>query len=189
MRLNFRFLLLITLTALFFEFPAKTGCANTGVNHSQQQATAQALAAEWDGVWKGNLNWTTADGKKQEFGMELRVAPVAGTNAKTWKIIYTGQPERPYEISPVAGEPGHFVIDEKNGLFIDAYLSGNVLRSLFLVSDNFISTRFENQGDSILVELTTFNRNSPRQSKITNGDFEVSAYRFGSVQRGTLKRQ
>lgn len=189
MGLRFRLLLLIVLTAVFLEGSVKTGGAKTGTNYFESQATAQALPAEWDGVWKGTLTWITADGKKQEFGMELRVGPVAGGNAKTWKIMYTGQPERPYEISPVAGEPGHFVVDEKNGLFIDSYLTDNVLRSLFLVSDNFVSTRFENQADSILVELITFGKNSPRQSKVTSGDFEVSAYRFGSVQRGTLKRQ
>lgn len=156
---------------------------------AQAQATLHALPAEWDGLWKGSLTWIKSDGKKQEFGMELRVASVPGGNAKTWRITYTGQPERPYEISPVAGEAGHFVIDEKNGLLIDSYLTDKVLYSMFLVSENFISTRFENRGDQIQVELTTFIRSSPRQTKTTGGDFEVSAYRFGSVQRGILKRQ
>ncbi len=158
---------------------------------AQAAAQSEALPAEWDGIWKGTLAIVSADGTRQELAMELHVLPVAGGNRKTWKILYgegTKQTTRPYDIGPVAGGPGRFVVDEKNGLFIDNHLAGKTLYSQFMVTTNLVTTRFENLGDSMKVELLLFSMNEPRRSKLTGGDIEVASYRFSSVQTGMLKR-
>ncbi len=150
------------------------------------------LPPEWLGVWKGATLSVTADGKKEEMPMELHVAGVPGGSARTWRILYGSGPAqttRPYEILPVAGEPGRFVVDEKNGLFLDNQLVGNVLYSQFLVTTNLVTTRFEIKGDVINVEMMMFDVRSPRQSKLAGGSVEVSSYRFRSVQYGRLKKQ
>jgi hypothetical protein len=152
----------------------------------------QSLPEEWNGVWKGMTVNVTADGKREEIPMELRVAPAAGGNVKTWKILYgknAEQTTRPYEIMPVSGEPNRFVVDEKNGLFIDNQLVGNKLYSQFMVTTNLVTTRFEIKGDEISVELMMFDLRSPRKTKLTSGNVEVASYKFRSTQLGTLERE
>lgn len=155
-------------------------------------AQTDPLPAEWDGVWKGPLAIVSPDGTRQELAMELHVLPVAGGKSKTWKILYgegAKQTTRPYTIEPVAGGPGRFLVDEKNGLFIDNHLVGKTIYSQFMVTDSLVTTRFENLGDAIKVELLLFTVTEPRRSKLTGGNIEVSSYRFNSVQVGVLRRE
>src|SRR3954454_8233659 len=113
------------------------------------------LSAAWDGVWKGGCQLEGADGTKpQEVAMELHVGDLAG-GKKTWKIVYgTGDKRRPrpYELAPVEGKPGRFVIDEKNGLLIDYQLLGDRLYGAFTVDDSLVVARFERRGDGLHVE-------------------------------------
>jgi hypothetical protein len=158
---------------------------------AQSSAQTGTLPAEWDGIWKGTLAIISPDGKSQELAMELHVLAVAGSNRKTWKILYgegARQSTRPYDIGPVAGEAGRFLVDEKNGLFIDNHLVGKTLYSQFMVADSLVTTRFENLGDSIRVELLLFTITEPRRTRLTGGDMEVASYRFKTVQTGMLKR-
>jgi hypothetical protein len=150
-----------------------------------------ALPAAWDGVWKGMTVIDSSAAKPQQVPMELHVAAVADSSAKTWKILYgagDGQSTRDYTIAPVPNEPGRFLVDEKNGLFLDNYLLGNLLTSQFTVSGNLVTTRFELHGDTIAVEMTIYDAKTPRQSKLTGAAIEVSSYRWKSTQHGVLTR-
>ncbi|HEV2862809.1 MAG TPA: hypothetical protein VGX48_17465 [Pyrinomonadaceae bacterium] len=151
----------------------------------------QPLPAEWEGVWKGTLTVAHADGKREELPMELHVGPAGAGGARGWKILYTepgGQTTRPYEIAPAEAEPGRFVVDEKNGLFLDNQLVGRVLYSQFLVTTNVVTTRFEVQGETIAVQMSMFDVRTPRQSRLTGGDIAVFSYKFRSEQYGVLRR-
>lgn len=159
---------------------------------SAMNSVEQGLPADWNGVWKGMTVNITSDGKREEIPMQLHVQPVPESNARTWKILYgknAEQTTRPYEIMPVSGEPNRFVVDEKNGLFLDNQLVGNVLYSQFMVTTNLVTTRFEIKGDEIKVEMMMFDLRSPRQSKLTGGNIEVASYRFRSTQFGILRRE
>ncbi len=85
--------------------------------------------------------------------MSLNIQPLASDqNAAgrlTWTIIYDGpqgRSERPYELVPVDLQAGQFMIDEKNGITIDACLIGNSLHSHFTVAGQTIWSRYELQG-------------------------------------------
>ena len=156
------------------------------------QAAQAGLPASWDGVWKGATTLSWADGRAEQVLMELEVSPLRGSNSKVWKVIYVFSDRREvrnYEIRPVAGSGrGRFVIDEKNGFLIDNYLAGNILYSQFTINGNLVTTRFELQGQSMLVELTMFDVRSPRLTKLTGGSFEVASFSPKYVQRGVLRR-
>lgn len=151
-----------------------------------------ALPAEWEGVWKGTTTVLSPSGHAEEVPMELHVAPAAGgPGVRTWTIVYGPEGARltrPYEIAPVAGEPGRFVVDEKNGLFVDNQLVGATLYSLFKVSTSYVATRFEHRADRIAVEMVLFDAVEPRQSRLTGGQVEVASYRHKSIQSGVLHR-
>jgi hypothetical protein len=163
-----------------------------GENGEAKKASALGLPAQWEGIWKGTTVNITADGARKEIPMELHVVSLSESGNKSWKIFYTeksGKTVRPYEIMPIPGERGRFVVDEKNGLFIENQLVGSVLYSQFMVSTNLVTTRFELKNDEIHVEMIMFDLRSPRRTKLTGGDIEVDSYKFRSTQAGILKRE
>jgi hypothetical protein len=144
----------------------------------------QTLPDQWNGICKGMTVSITADGKRQEIAMERHVLPLENGSAKIWKILYgkdSDQTARPYEIMPVPNELNRFVVDEKNGLFLDNQLVGNVLYSQFMVTTNLVTTRSEIKDDEIKVEMIMFDLRSPRQSKLNGGNIEVASYSFRSA--------
>jgi hypothetical protein len=151
-----------------------------------------ALPVEWEGVWRGSTLRVTTSGVREQTPMVLEVRAVPGGSTRTWKITYGDGPDqetRPYELSPVAGEPGRLLLDEKNGLLIDNQLVGKVLYSQFVVTTNLVAMRFELEGDRIAVEMTMYDVAAPRKSQLTGGNIEVTSYRFKSIQSGVLERQ
>lgn len=165
--------------------------ARAQVTFPPPKTGGQPLPAEWEGVWRGTLAVAHADGKREELPMELHVGPPGAGGARGWKILYTepgGQTTRPYEIAPVEGEPGRFIVDEKNGLFIDNQLVGRVLYAQFLVTTNVVTTRFEVRGDELAVQMSMFDVRTPRQSRLTGGSIAVFTYKFRSEQYGVLRR-
>jgi hypothetical protein len=150
------------------------------------------FASTWEGVWKGPCTvWR--DGKvAMDFPMELHVAPIGeGRSGWTWRVVY-GEGEkrqvRPYELLPVDGEPGHFVVDEKNGIVIDAYLERDALHSRFWVADNVIEATYAREGDAMVVALKTYGAKPVRLSGGEKGIPPVASYGLRAVQRATLER-
>lgn len=138
-----------------------------GVAAAHGQAVAPgALPAAIIGDWRGTLHIRPTAGKAQEVPMELHVAPVRDGKAYRWQIVYgaAGSPTRQvrdYELIPDPKRPGHFTLDEKNGILLDADLVGGALCSAFRVGANLLVSRYE----------------SPAPGRLR---FEIAVYRAGS---------
>jgi hypothetical protein len=143
------------------------------------------LPAGWDGVWLGDIEVHAGDKVTHRARMDLRIAPVAGSVAKTWIQTYAGQPPRNYEIRPTESGEGRFVMDEKNGVLLDTQLVGNTLLSTFHTGGVLLTSRFELRGDELAVEIATFAE--PASDAATQS--KVAAFPFRSIQRGVLHRQ
>ena len=68
--------------------------------------------------------------------MTLEVAPIKTSERLSWKIIYDGaqgRSERPYQLEAVDAAKGQFIIDEQNGIRLDAVLIDKCLSSHFVV--------------------------------------------------------
>jgi hypothetical protein len=152
------------------------------------EETPKSFPASWEGVWKGACV-NVRDGKTVlRFPMELHVARKYGTSDWTWQIVY-GEGDkrqvRPYVLLPVDGEPNHWVIDEQNGILIDAYLENDRLHSRFQVGDSSLEVTYARRDDELDVTITTFGAQPVRTS---GGEAKVAAYALRAVQRGTLER-
>jgi hypothetical protein len=117
--------------------------------------------------------------------MELRIEPLEGESRLSWIQTYSGQPPRAYVLRTADGGTGRLVMDEQNGILLDAQLSGGTLHSTFRTGDVLLSSRFEKRGRELSVEIATFHDalESERPSS------KVASLPFRSVQRGVLHRQ
>ena len=163
----------------------------------------RAFPDAWIGHWKGTgtVRSMRKRGEPLEFAMELRVAPIesGGEHAKprwTWEIVYgTGQKRqvRRYELVAQDAAAGHYVIDEKNSILIDAWRvddkKGTGLRSRFRVGKNQIDSVYRLVGDRLEVELVTYGT-EPKQSSGGEASVpEVDSYGLRAVQTASMRRR
>jgi hypothetical protein len=149
-----------------------------------------ALPAEWHGRWTGTLKITPVSGAPQETVMEMVIEPLKDSKNYRWKIVYGDgkkAPVRDYELAPQE-KANHFVIDEKNGLLIDAWLVGKTMHSQFQVGDSMIPVRYELKSDTLLFSLAVYGAKDARTTKLMKGDTEVKAYRLMTVQSAELRK-
>src|SRR5262245_20107069 len=121
--------------------------------------------------------------------MELHVGPIEGKQAYTWRIIYGVDKKRQvrnYELLPEGDKPGHFKIDEKNGIVIDARLMGDAIYCYFKVNEVLVSAKYQRRGESLFVEIASVGLKEPRVTGIKSRMFEVEAYHLQFVQVGEL---
>jgi hypothetical protein len=145
------------------------------------------LSADWHGRWTGTLEIASVAGEAKETPMEMVIEPIKDSKNYRWRIVYGKGPAREYELIPQE-KAGHFVIDEKNGLLIDAWLVGATVHSQFQVGDSLIPVRYERAGDRLRFSLTVSSTKDPRTTKLIKGDFEAKAFKLEAVHAAELKR-
>ena len=146
------------------------------------------LPDDWDGVWRGEIEVLAGGAVQHRSKMELRVEKLEAPGAKSWTIRYSGQPPRDYEIRSVPGGKGRFVTDEKNGTVLDEQLIGSTLHSVFSLGDVLLTSRFENRGEEIAIEIATFAFSATRDGAPPPPTRAIP-YPFRSIQRGVLRRE
>jgi hypothetical protein len=145
------------------------------------------LPADWHGTWTGKLVITSPADLTTEVPVALAVEPIRGTDEVTWAVTYGEggkKVEKGYKLVPVAGKPGRFRIDERNGIVLDARLVGGVLYSHFEVGGNWLTARYELRDGAIRFEVT-----SAKPAAEKTGDGKVQGYPVESVQAAELKRK
>lgn len=142
------------------------------------------LPAGWHGTWKGTLEIDPPiPGHPARVAMELRIAPLDGGKT-TWTLVYDGV-ARGYELLPGA-EPGRFVVDEKNGITMDATLDGAALHCPFEVDGTLLVSRYTLSRGAIAYEIRTYRR--AETTSPVGGKNQVVSYKGRGVQRATLRR-
>ncbi len=149
----------------------------------------KTLDAGWLGDWKGTLEIEGGSRSTQRVPMELHLQKLKDRNGLRWEIVYGEGPQRQIRRYELLSDPktGQFVIDEKNGILMDAAFVGQTLYSQFEVGSNRLSSRYEREGETIKFEITTFSL-SPRSTGEKEAGTQVLCYPLLSVQRATLLR-
>jgi len=153
--------------------------------------TSMKFPDDWEGDWKGTLEIFNAEGKQQDVPMELLIHPTDSADRWQWTIVYgvdSIRQERKYELIIVDAEKGHYQIDEKNSIIIDAYLINGEFISHFSVMGSSIITRDRIVGDKMAYEIISSRMKTP----ITTGGEEnvpqVDTYPITVTQRAMLSR-
>lgn len=155
-------------------------------------APTTGFPASWIGTWKGASTNITPDGRRMDFGMELTIEPIAGSDRFTWTIVYIdpqgARQTRPYELVTIDAAKGHYQVDEKSSIVIDSYLVDDALCSVFAVQSTVIAASYRVSGDRMLVELVSVSAADPFPSGGENGVPSVNSHVVTGVQRATLLR-
>lgn len=131
-----------------------------------------ALAAgpeDWAGSWKGECKISPAFEGVERFPVSLTIGPPSSSGALRWRIHYEtgGQGVRDYELQP-AGDVGRYVLDEKNGLKLDATFMDGTLYSTFSIGTMLIVAQYSVGPDGAMtMALPSFEVTPSRTSCLT----------------------
>ena len=150
---------------------------------------------DWLGYWEGELNIYNHTGRTMTIPMALDNATTDNDSIWTWAIIYgedTISGRRDYELNIVDVSKGHYVVDEKNSIFLDAFLLDNSLVSTFNVGGSIIQSSYELDGNEMLFSIQMYNDKEIRTTgdTIYNGEEIpiVKSYRNSVLQKARLKK-
>lgn len=144
------------------------------------------------GTWSGNLNVELPSGK-QTIPCELKIAYDSLQNSYTWHTIYfngSSDIEKKYFLKCYEPENGHFLIDENNGIILDAYLKENKLISLYEVMGMYYHTEYEFEKDKIVFQISYFPANSHTTTGGTSPEIpSVNSYSLNGLQWAVFQRK
>jgi hypothetical protein len=147
----------------------------------------------WIGKWKGDVTIYNGKGITQVVPMELQIAK--GDSAQQWKwtIIYLlkdkPKDERPYLLKCIDREKGHYIMDEKNSILLDAYYYGNVFYSSFEVQGTQLNVTYRMQGKNIVMEIFFGKSEAINTTGGTSEDVPpVKSFAINGMQRAILKK-
>ncbi|HMO31542.1 MAG TPA: hypothetical protein PKE63_11970 [Lacibacter sp.] len=154
-----------------------------------QQAQKVVFPRDFLGNWKGTLSWEVPGKPSRSFAMRLQVLP-ADSGRYIWQIRYgdDGSDNRPYLLVPADSSKGHWRIDERNGIVLDAWWIGQQLVSVFSVEGNSVITRYQLDTRGLQVEMISF---PARATSTTGGKHNippVDNYSIQSIQHGVLQK-
>lgn len=139
-----------------------------GSVQAQSVSAAADFPAAWMGDWSGVLYiHHPGTDSSMKVPMELRLHPLEAAGRWAWQLVYglgEEQQVRAYELVAVAPEQGHYLIDEKNSILLDAYLLGGTLATQFVVGDSRLDTFYRLQGDTLVFEILVAEQEAARRS-------------------------
>lgn len=158
-------------------------------------ASAQSFPQSWQGTWRGTLRIHNANGVAQTVPMAVEIAPTADSLRYTFALIYgedTAKGRRPYELVVANRAKGHFVLDEKNSIKIDAYFMAGRLLSEFTVQGTRLISSYERRGDELIFEIISGKDtpvNTTGGQKVGGEDVPpVQSFPIGTWHRAVLRR-
>lgn len=164
-------------------------------------ASAQDLKTENDslqfpedfyGIYKGDLLMTTSKGNRT-IGMEFHLNPTDSIGKYQYMLVYImngDRQERKYNLITKDASKGEYVVDENNGILLDAKLVDNTIYSMFEVNESIITTTERFHKDSMDFEIT-FTDKKQKVISGTEGEepTEVISYPIGGRQKAHLVKQ
>lgn len=138
-----------------------------------------------EGTWTGDLE-IYAQGKPtaEQPKVTFTVAPL-NKDSWTWRTDYDskkfGVMTKDYVLKTKDAGTGHYILDEKNGSFIDYQLSGNKMHCMFEINDFVLAGTYELTRGQLIFEIYS----SPKSKDTT----EVVSHRVRNVQRVVLSRK
>jgi hypothetical protein len=163
----------------------------TSLSMSSQNDSLQ-FPQDFYGIYKGDLNIINAKGK-QKIDMEFHLNATDSTGKYQYTLVYImngERQERKYNLIEKDVAKGEYIIDENNGILLNAKFLDGTLYAMFEVQNNLITTTERFYVDSMDFEIT-FTDTKLKTISGTEGEdaVEVNSYPIGGVQKAHLLKE
>jgi len=161
---------------------------------SNLSAQEEPFPVNWEGTWSGKLEIYYQNQLRQSVPMELSIRPIDSMRWE-YQTIYSPSKnpvEKAYELVAQSPERGQYIIDEKNGILLQAQYQEGCLYSAFEVMGNHLQSRICLRDGNLHYEIVS----GPASPAKTTGDVvmgsdtipPVQVFSRPSVQRAILKK-
>lgn len=140
---------------------------------------------DYFGIYKGDLHIVSSRGE-QTIQMEFHLQATDSVGNYKYVLVYIAdgnRQERHYNLID-KGE-GKYVVDENNGILLDAALIGNTLYSMFEVQGNILTTTETFFEDKMWFEITFSSKEQKKETGVEEG-VNVYSYPVTTVQKAVL---
>ena len=144
----------------------------------------------WIGIWKGELkihSYSDTD-IRQTLPMELHINKTDSQRVWNWRIIYTDstKDDRKFLLRIDDYNKGNYIIDETDGILLEANLFGNKLISRFEVMNSLLEITYTLGGDKILFEVSSSKVKPTSVTQSQAEQIDVKSYEITSYQTAVL---
>jgi hypothetical protein len=157
-----------------------------------QETKSANFPTDYLGVYKGDLKIVNS-AETETIPMEFHLKATDSIDKYEYILVYgegEKRQERLYHLIEKDAAKGNYVIDENNGILLDAKVVDNTLYSMFEVQGSLLTTTERFYEEYMVFEITVSNT---QQKQITgnNGEDipEVIAYPITVVQKARLVKQ
>jgi len=157
-------------------------------NSFSQEKTLQ-FPDDYFGIYKGDLKIHSIRGVK-EIGMEFHLNTTDQIDQYQYMLVYIfdgKRQERKYTLIKKDASKGQYLVDENNGVLLDAQLFDNNLYFMFEVEGTIITTTLRFYKNNMNFEITATSKNKKIVTGQENTDVtEVISYPITTVQKAHL---
>ncbi len=161
---------------------------STLVDNSRNQVSE--FPYSWSGQYIGYLKLFNEWEIDNQVKMELTIGREESEEYIPWIIKYNDEDIRNYGLRVKNANTGHYIIDEFNGIQLDAYLNGNTLVAQFEILNNEITMMYTHEGKYIDINIISSDRASQTYSgNVVSGNDtipEVKSLPVVSYHKGRL---
>ena len=157
-----------------------------------QEAKNESFPTDYLGIYKGDLKIVNTSGT-QTIPMEFHLKATDSIGKYVYTLVYgegEKRQERLYHLIEKDAAKGNYVVDENNGILLDAKLVDNTLYSMFEVQGSLLTTTERFYERYMIFEITVSNT---RQKQITGNSGEeipeVIVYPITVEQKARLLKQ
>jgi hypothetical protein len=143
------------------------------------------------GIYKGTLQMTSA-ASEQSISMEFKLEATETEGKYQYQIVYINEgnrQERSYTLITIDAAKGDYLVDENNGIQLQAKLLGNKLFSVFQVEKSLLMSTQTFFKDYMLFEIV-FSRSDEAITSGNDGNaipevfsYPVSVYQFAKLEK------
>lgn len=146
---------------------------------------------DYFGIYKGTLLVSAPQGTK-EYAMEFHLQATDSLGKYQYTLVYGDgdqRQERPYFLIAKDASKGKYIIDEDNGIILDAQQFDNHLYSLFEVNNNLLNTFITFKADHMVFEITVASKEQQQTTYATEDQTEVISYPITTRQKAILMKE
>ena len=147
---------------------------------------------KWIGTWEGDIEIHNQTGLATTIPMSLSIQKTDSAGRWDWTLIYhlENDDKREYELVEIDRETGHYQIDEKNSIILDAYWRGQTLISRFSVSNSLIIANYHFWEEEIHFEIFAGDMATPTITGLEVKEIDkIQSFPISVMQKAILKKK